>query len=141
MPPTFPLDILYALFDQRYLTVAALPSVADRNGKILVFDSNGNLQVTAPTTTAIVYQGGSNADTVIKGNASGGTTVVNLPAANAGGANITTVIKDLSDTSGNALRITPASGSVMGGATYDLLNAGEAIRLYPSAADNTWYKI
>jgi hypothetical protein len=84
---------------------------------------------------------GSPSDTVVKVTAPAPDTAVNIPAANDPSANIMVIIKDKDDTSGYANRITPASGTIAGLPYLDITMALEAIRIFPSATDNNWYKI
>ena len=80
-------------------------------------------------------------DTVIPADASAGITVIPIMAANNPAANVTTVFKIKSDTSGNPARITPAGGTISEAAYYELTVSKSSVRLFPNAAENEWYVI
>lgn len=104
-----------------------------------LYDSAGTL-IWSVDNVSSAGQAASGATTeFIFGDATSATYNANILAANDTDAPDIYEVSKL-DTSANPVRITPATGTVMGQAYYDLTGAGESVRLKKYATTNDWMR-
>jgi hypothetical protein len=78
------------------------------------------------------------AEAIIFADAGAGTINVNIPAANDPSAKPIVIVKV--GTTENAVSIVPDTGTVLGFTTAEMVMPDEAVRLFPRAANNNWYR-